>query len=1232
MANGNQPDEMEIDLGIGGVEELDQDVSRVESILKKAAQTINQTFDSSSTYTSKFNENILKIEKNVSSLIGQYSRLGKAGAKGFEDIEKKQSESLDQLQDIFLKLQKLDAEASKPGVSESVLTSLTSESKVLQAELLILERRLISLRNLDVVTKANYVAPPKPPREIDSQDFSKSLLDQEKRALSLENQLTRLSRLDYKGTGDIKKDATSTLKVLDDITIRLGTLKKTIASTSDQNLLTELKKDAKQLEGELDKVQGELNRVRRLEIQNPKPDNSSGVLSSIAKGLGLSNLATLGIAGGVASAYYGAKQLIDLTEVAIDRASKQINVNRLLASSATEAGLGVEFLSKKNKEFSESVGLSDVKGAATTAKITQLTTRAQRPEDLDKLLKGFADLGAARGIDSNDLETLVQQIITGQDEGYKKLLLPNPSQLQAEYAKKNNRSASSLTAVERTQILLDEITKKSELFSGTAEARMQSLDGRAAKLSASLENLKNSFSTSFAGSYEVSTLIDNATKALKSFNGEVDDLADKVRRGINIDDLIKKNAKPGFFGGAATGIGSALAATPQYLGAGLGALLGYGSPLGLVPGLGGNIREGANNLAQNANSYFVDDSDLRENFLRQQINAQLLYESKLAKTAQERRVQIAAENAEEEVKRIKAVDEKKYKDIIQNPRSTVADYEGAIQSIKNESLGKLAKPLDETKFKENVDKAFEKVDKTLYQGLNDAQIKEKLGEGIRQEMQAALDVTNAPLYNEEESKKAIREQAEKLSQTLEKTYREVLTDPKIKVSTLLSSINDIKGDSRLFPEVQEKLLRDAEKTREELGKKFESLRQDFGNILVESKSIDNPFVKFLYDVDKAYDDTYKKMIVFGEQFAKQAATVAQSIAQHKLDVQTYESSDNALKLRQEARRLSQTSDTQTNGFQRKLDTLQKTLEFISTDRALRKQAEEDRFYASVYNPNSKFNSTDQFGDSGYLAYKLGYAGLDRLTRDFSASDAGVKRQKDESLDDFNKRVKEAKNSFAETELKIRDYKEDRELFQAGQSSQLGIYGQEAIAKAVLERLPTRAELLPRLKSYGQTKEDAQQLLQDRAAAQEVLVVANRRRFKDLIENQKFIDLNRTDAEERVKNLYDKGGKLTDRESLDKFLNITSELGTAELSPQLRQARIRALNEKAAIEEKQRDDGAKNLLAIKNVMDSIKTQIEANGLKVDLGDQPAITINFPGGGTAELNPPRPTANSGNNRGK
>lgn len=279
----------------------------------------------------------------------------------------------------------------------------------------------------------------------------------------------------------------------------------------------------------LQSVQREIQRIRR-EEDRAAQQRSQTIAGYRQTAAGI-------IVGGAVGAGYLATQ-------AIEKAVEQARANRLLASAATEAGLAQGKLADANKRFAESVGLSNVAAASTTSYIARLATYAGRPQDLDKLLRSFADLGAARGIGGRDLETLIGTILSGQDEGLNRLGISDPGQLQKAYAASLGKTTEELTQQEKVQAAVNAVMEKAAVFTGAAEARMNSLEGTVARTTAQWENFTNALSQTAVTSGPTLDFLSEYQTLLKGVSIEIDEVNKKLAAG-QTPQQIAREAYPG---------------------------------------------------------------------------------------------------------------------------------------------------------------------------------------------------------------------------------------------------------------------------------------------------------------------------------------------------------------------------------------------------------------------------------------------------------------------------------------------------------------------------------------------------------------------------------------------------------------------------------------------------------------------------------------------------------------
>jgi hypothetical protein len=1118
---GNNQDELNIGIGLVGFENIEETLQKLEVILNRARKNMDTIFKNPVGDAEKFSEKILGLEKRVVSLTSGFAGIGKAGTKGFEDLNKIQLEAFNRLTELQKKLQSIDTTLSKD-VKPSTIAKRVAEAKELSAEIDILERKLLAARPLDIIQKTYAGKRPAgldPGTVIAQGPFSPLLRGDDPLTKQFLNDKKRFEASRAKSERDyttlVEKETEKQYRA------REGALHRAIIALK-KAVTTMRQEEAKLTE---------------------KQSGGRSVLEAGFSKLGLGGLGGgLGPFAAIVAVGFAIQRAYSVAEQAIERASEQARANRTLASSAAEAGISIDFLTKKNKEFAQLTALSDVKATTTVAKITQLATLAQTPQNIDKLIKGFANLGAARGLDATGIETVVQQIITGQDEGYKKLLLPNPAQLQAKYARENNRSVGSLTAVEKAQIFQAEFLKKADLFNGAAEARLQSVDGRAAKLNASFENLANTLSTKFANNYDVATTIDAITKAFGDLNSEVDDLASKAERGINIDKLIQGEAAPGIL---------------AYISAGARVLASGGASLaqGLIQTTtgGASVALGYNQAAkdarENAEKALADvNPDLGEDYVRQRINSERLIRSQNERVENQRKVELAGDTAKEQQQRFKDLEDKRLTNVFKEPSSNASAVLKAIDDIKRYS-GPLKTVVDEAKVLEEARKRFAERDIGTDKGFTPQQVFDKTYNQVRAEQQAAVDQKNLPLFSEEDKRKQLLE---------------------------------------------------GERVLEELAKKAHELVKEVRESLVGALAdkTDNPFVKLLHDASVAAEDTEKKFARLGPALAKQLGAIAEKNAKDKLAIAEYESSDRELRFRQQAKRLEALPDTQTNAFERRLQRVETEISYQLSQGDTARGIVESQFFGQTHATGKARKLREAFLRSQYGSHY----------QDLIAGARGTREEKD---------------AYREIGVRIKESQKDVDRARSISTQGLGTYARGAIAEQLLGRLPTTEELLPRLRGQGRGRAEAQGLFRTRQDLLRDKQEADDKKFKDFIENQKFIDLNRKDAEERAKNLFDKGTALPEKAKLDKFLDITNELGTAELTPELRKQRIKALTARADIEAKEKETAKAQLETIDKFVKSLTTQVENGGLIVKLAETPIVDVNISASGVSAALTNRPS---------
>jgi hypothetical protein len=262
--------------------------------------------------------------------------------------------------------------------------------------------------------------------------------------------------------------------------------------------------------------------IKRLK-KTPKP------FAHLGEGLSLAG----SVAGGAAGVglIAGGAAIAGLS-IAIQKTIEADRANRLLASSALEAGKSYGFLVDKNAEYAKMTGQSNVAAARQSAMITRLAAQSGQSENIGGLMKSFANLGAAYGIDPNQMEDLIGTILSGQDEGLNRLGISDPGRLYAEFAKRNKLgNPDNLSQQQKTQAIAEAVQKKAGIFDGAAENRMKSLEGNVASTTAAWDNFTTAMSASIAKSYEMQTALKTVGTLMKWVAGDQENFQKKVLAG-----------------------------------------------------------------------------------------------------------------------------------------------------------------------------------------------------------------------------------------------------------------------------------------------------------------------------------------------------------------------------------------------------------------------------------------------------------------------------------------------------------------------------------------------------------------------------------------------------------------------------------------------------------------------------------------------------------------------------
>lgn len=1146
----NEQENLDLNLNITNQQSWEEGLKKAQAIAEETAAKVDDAFSRSTDFVNKFGNSILKLEQNAVRLQDQFVKISQSDlGKEFEQVNIKSRDAALRLSDLILKLEELDRRAQAGKIGKSVFQSETEDIK---NEIAYLERLLVTTKEL---TNVQRVINKPPGAEVIKFDP----LQLERQLQTYQGQFARLATVG-KGAGfeKINEDSKLATAQITRLIERIRLLESETSSGKISGLAfkeqtNEIKNEIVQIERLLLSTK-ELHNVQRA---NTPPGTSqggagSGVLSQVGRGLGIPYFASgLGVAAGIAAASIAFQKFNEYLGIAIDRGSNLIKSNRQLSASASELGVTYGFLTDKNKQYAATLAESEVNTAAFTSRVAQLVARTAQPQRLDTFAKGLLDLGAARGLDNQELVTVVNQIITGQDEAYKKLGIRNPQVLYKEAAQQQGRSVESFSQIEKQIIYQDEILKKSQLFSGAAEARLNSIDGQINKTKSQFENLANTLSLSAISSRPFFDLMNNANSALKAFGDNVDDVKRKLSEGASPAKLAEEGAKNGIYGTLANlaSAGTSIFRLPT------AALLGGASAFDEnVLGQKGKP------LQEYNKSQFLS---LYQNFTGRDID-QELYQDEL----QRRNLAFLKQQADQ--------------------KKVAEDQTKALEDQRKED--ELRRTSSQVDFRFN--QALSR-NKTNVQAIEDA---------YREFLDKANEDTAKIYFNDQKMEEAAFKKGEAVSNALSEGFRTTLGNPYASITELQQGLFGVQAESRLTTEDKDRLVNEFEKTIKSAADKIRGLRDTIRNELFSYEGKDNQFIGLFSKLQESIDKTDERAKILGKDMAAAAGAMEQGFIKAEIAEAKFLSNLKALDFDQQAVKLKGLLESETDGFQRNLQFIQNSLQYVAGNQNITRQIEEATFYASQYNPaNPKNFQVEQFRSRFGASFDFNQQGTD----DFLGSLQKGLLQSKEALDDIAK-------------------------FNEINTLNTGVLGRGAIADEILKRIPTNDILLNQLQD-PRTRFDAQQLLNARADALVAKKAADDQRFQDLIHNQEVAELTRKQAQEKVDLLRQSTG-VDAAFTAKQLLSITSELGPGELTPELRNARLEALRISSEEEKKKAEDAETRMNEIKSLLDNINTALTERGIKIDTSTNPLLDVNIHNNSDVATSVYRPNAQDASRRGR
>lgn len=901
-------DDLTLDLNVGNQEKWAADLAKARGYATETADAMTDAFTQGEVRADRFGQSMLTLQRRVQSLSQDFQKTStKDFGQDLEYVNVRARENVTRLAELQRELRAVDELIVGHDLSKNQFDRMTEG---IRTNIAMLERELILLRQLETLqAQSNDPRQRAPISEVDTE--ARKLLQLQSNLRSLETGFARIRDINVgRGVNDLSTKSLQAIERIGELRNKVISLDRALVGETRKSVIEDIITDARRAEIEIQQLKRQL---LTLQIESPaaaQGGGGAGLLGGIGRGLGLPYFggAGLGAAAAIGTAYVGIERFITYSEKALERNKELLQSQRQLNASASELGVSYSYLSDKNRQYAEAAGLSIVKTAELTSKVAQLAARTAQPERLDKLTRGLLDLGAARGLDQNELLTVTNQIITGQDEAYKKLGIKNPQLLYKEYAQQQSRSVDSLSQLERQRIYQDEILKKAELFSGAAKTRLESVDGQVAKTSAAWENMLNNLSQSYSSSRGVFEFLDAANAGLKQLGITADQTREKLSQGISPAKLAAEQSQPGIFA-ALKLLAEGFLAPYTIAGQSLGEAAIRSNTLNQVKP---PPQKGFGSIAGLYDELSGQNQALYQDEVQRRINATLNEQSIQKKVAEESRKRLEEANKEEDIRREAAVADKSFQNVLKRKANDV----DAINRAYNELLEK-----------------------------------------------AKLDITGV-YFNQDKLESEAFKYAEAVSNAIAKSYETILKNPKSNLKDLQRGLLGVGGETKLTDEDKERLTYQFESTIKSSVEKIQSLTKQVRDTTVSIEGKNNPFVKIFSDMETATDRAQERFGLFGKDFVNKMAEMERAQLRVELGQARFLNNLKTLDFQQQAFNLKNQSYQQRDGFQRNLAFASANVDYVSSRVDIQRQLAEAKFFANefnLYNPKS-FNEA-RFGSS-----------------------------------------------------------------------------------------------------------------------------------------------------------------------------------------------------------------------------------------------------------------------------
>lgn len=241
--------------------------------------------------------------------------------------------------------------------------------------------------------------------------------------------------------------------------------------------------------------------------------------------------------GGIIAGVFALNQVSRFVREAFDASDRLEASTRRLGGTAKLTGASLEFLKRTSEEVRKQFGLAVPLANNFTTEVTKLTQKAGDISQTADAMRSLLDIGAARGLSSQQTLTAIGQAILGIDEGTDKLFDKNPSVLYAEFAETIGTTAGKLTDQQKAQAILTATIEGGRRTRGQYQEYLRSEAGLSEQAANKTEEMKGQIGAALA---PIRTLaLEGMIPLAESVGSAADEINDLANAFVRLTEVAK---------------------------------------------------------------------------------------------------------------------------------------------------------------------------------------------------------------------------------------------------------------------------------------------------------------------------------------------------------------------------------------------------------------------------------------------------------------------------------------------------------------------------------------------------------------------------------------------------------------------------------------------------------------------------------------------------------------------